>query len=133
MACPGDHDQVFGPTVDPSCRFDFTLAFEDVFFACLPAALLLCLAPGTLFVLLRRPCTLPLKSKFLACQVVSISLLQISSTYFLILPVKLVSLLSPWFEAFASLFGSCRKRSASKSRGDSLRRLPWTGKSRVLT
>jgi hypothetical protein len=37
-------DQVIGPRVNPSCRaFDFTLYFQDLFFAITPNALLLLL------------------------------------------------------------------------------------------
>ncbi|KAI1387325.1 uncharacterized protein F4822DRAFT_430081 [Hypoxylon trugodes] len=44
--CLSDSDQAFGPRVNPNCRsFDFTLQFEDIFFACLPAAIFLLLLP----------------------------------------------------------------------------------------
>jgi hypothetical protein len=49
LICLPTSDRIFGPRVDPSCRaFDFTLFFEDIFFACLPTAvfflLLYCLS-----------------------------------------------------------------------------------------
>lgn len=45
-SCPSGSDGAFGPRVDPACRsFDFTLQFEDIFFACLPAAVFLLLLP----------------------------------------------------------------------------------------
>ncbi|KAI0160936.1 ABC transporter [Hypoxylon sp. FL1284] len=44
--CPSGSDRAFGPRVDPTCRsFDFTLQFEDIFFACLPAVIFLILLP----------------------------------------------------------------------------------------
>ncbi|PWY72279.1 putative multidrug resistance-associated protein [Aspergillus heteromorphus CBS 117.55] len=49
-------DNQFGPRVDPDCRpFDFTLLFEDAFFAVLPAALLILLLPARLQLLRRAP------------------------------------------------------------------------------
>ncbi|KAI1762970.1 ABC transporter [Hypoxylon sp. FL1150] len=56
MSClwlPDYSDGAFGPRVDPACRsFDFTLQFEDVFFACLPAAIFLALLPARIAPLL---------------------------------------------------------------------------------
>ncbi|KAK0373893.1 ABC transporter [Colletotrichum limetticola] len=56
MSCLGTMgDQSFGPRVDHHCRsFDFTLFFEDMFFACLPSGLLLFLTPALLISLQRR-------------------------------------------------------------------------------
>ncbi|PYH94329.1 hypothetical protein BO71DRAFT_430061 [Aspergillus ellipticus CBS 707.79] len=54
--CVANSDNHFGPRVDPSCRpFDFTLLFEDAFFAVLPAALLMLLLPARLQLLRRAP------------------------------------------------------------------------------
>jgi len=56
MHCPAASDQSFGPRVDTSCRsFDFTLQFEDIFLACLPAGLFLILSPLRIVILLYRP------------------------------------------------------------------------------
>ncbi|KAL4796747.1 hypothetical protein BDV19DRAFT_387940 [Aspergillus venezuelensis] len=48
MDCPSTADRLFGPRVNTACRnFDFTVYFEDIFFACLPSALfLLCCLPS---------------------------------------------------------------------------------------
>ncbi|KAK1456469.1 ABC transporter [Colletotrichum melonis] len=56
MSCPGTMgNQSFGPRVDHHCRsFDFTLFFEDVFFACLISARLFFLTPALLISLQRR-------------------------------------------------------------------------------
>ena len=71
MECRPGSDQVFGPRVDVSCRsFDFTLEFEDIVFACLPAAILLFVLPSKLLVLLRRPCISSLSSRLLVCKMV---------------------------------------------------------------
>jgi hypothetical protein len=41
-ACPDNSNGLFGPRVNPNCRsFDFTIYFEDVFFALVPAAIFL--------------------------------------------------------------------------------------------
>jgi ATP-binding cassette subfamily C (CFTR/MRP) protein 1 len=54
LACPRDSDRCFGPRVDMACRaFDFTLFFEDVFFAGLPSALFLVLLAPRLLALRR--------------------------------------------------------------------------------
>lgn len=53
--CASGSDRAFGPRVDPTCRsFDFTLQFEDIFFACLPAAIFLALLPTRIAPLLLR-------------------------------------------------------------------------------
>ena len=56
MGCPLNADDQFGPRVDLACRpFDFTLLFEDAFFAALPAALFLLLLPLRLRSLYNTP------------------------------------------------------------------------------
>lgn len=55
LHCLPASDATFGPRVDPSCRgFDFTLLFEDIFFACVPTAIFLLSLPCC-FVLARSP------------------------------------------------------------------------------
>ena len=64
LTCLPFSDRLFGPRVDPSCRgFDFTLFFEDVFFACLPAAVFFLLLPFRVTVLAKAPilCSVGLK------------------------------------------------------------------------
>ncbi|RAH69778.1 putative ABC multidrug transporter [Aspergillus aculeatinus CBS 121060] len=54
--CTSASDAVFGPRVSVACRsFDFTLYFEDVMFACLPAALCLLLLPISVWQLWHEP------------------------------------------------------------------------------
>ncbi|XXG98141.1 hypothetical protein Hte_004462 [Hypoxylon texense] len=54
--CAPGSDRSFGPRVDLTCRsFDFTLQFEDIFFACLPAAIFLVLLPPRIAPLLLGP------------------------------------------------------------------------------
>lgn len=56
LTCLPFSDRLFGPRVDPSCRaFDFTLFFEDVFFACLPAAVSFPLLPFQVTALAKAP------------------------------------------------------------------------------
>lgn len=56
MSCPVDGDNRFGPRVASQCRpFDFTLLFEDAFFALLPAAIFLLSIAFRLPALLRAP------------------------------------------------------------------------------
>lgn len=64
MACLPSSDRVFGPRVDPRCRsFDFTIQFEDIFFACLPAAVFLLLSlPYIARLVQRRPAVRSLRS-----------------------------------------------------------------------
>ena len=53
-ACPPRSDRPFGPQVDSTCRgLDFTLYFEDVFLACLPAVVFLLVSPLRVIALLR--------------------------------------------------------------------------------
>ncbi|OKL57766.1 hypothetical protein UA08_06882 [Talaromyces atroroseus] len=56
MSCTFAADKVFGPVVAPCRRvFDFTLFFEELFFALLPSSLLLIGAAVRLSVLVQRP------------------------------------------------------------------------------
>lgn len=64
--CPLGSDKVFGPRIDASCRaFDFTLLFEDIFFACLPAAAFLSLLPSHIAVLRRSTVVCSVRTKLL--------------------------------------------------------------------
>ncbi|OJJ45854.1 hypothetical protein ASPZODRAFT_98811 [Penicilliopsis zonata CBS 506.65] len=72
MSCPSDNS--FGPRVDPDCRsFDFTLLFEDAFFALAPAALFLLLVPSRLQRLWRAP----VKSSSYRLAVIKLSILSV--------------------------------------------------------
>lgn len=72
MICPPDSDRSFGPQVNVYCRsMDFTVQFEDIVFASLPAALLLFVVPSYFVLLLRKPAIFPLRSKYLAAKCVS--------------------------------------------------------------
>ncbi|KAH8198292.1 hypothetical protein TruAng_007542 [Truncatella angustata] len=54
--CRNGSENQFGPRVDVSCRpFDFTLLFEDIFFAALPATIFLCVLPLRLRTLWKCP------------------------------------------------------------------------------
>lgn len=71
MSCPSRSDRFFGPRIDARCRaFDFTLQFEDIFFACLPAGLFLVLSPSVVVPLLRKPILFSSRSKLLASKLV---------------------------------------------------------------
>ncbi|KAF6834852.1 ABC transporter [Colletotrichum musicola] len=86
MACSAFSDRSFGPRVDPDCRsFDFTLRFEDIFFACLPSALFILLAPSRIALLLRQPTAFSLRSKLLAAKLVTLTALLASQIAFLAL------------------------------------------------
>ncbi|KAI1080070.1 ABC transporter [Whalleya microplaca] len=64
--CFPTSDRNFGPRIDPSCRaFDFTLLFEDIFFACLPTAVFLPLLPFHITVLAKSPAVCSVRSKLL--------------------------------------------------------------------
>ncbi|KAI1268251.1 ABC transporter [Xylariaceae sp. FL1019] len=70
MDCP-HADRSFGPRVDPGCRsFDFTLLFEDVFFAALPAALFIALSPLNFVILFRRRAVFTPRSVLLATKLI---------------------------------------------------------------
>ncbi|KGO72305.1 ABC transporter, integral membrane type 1 [Penicillium expansum] len=54
--CLSVADSAFGPRVNVACRnFDFTVYFEDLFFACLPTALFLLGLPASLWLLWNEP------------------------------------------------------------------------------
>lgn len=66
-------DRVFGPRVSSSCRaFDFTLYFEDVFFAIVPNVAFLLLVPAAVYHLLRSQNVVK-RSKLLFSKAASIS------------------------------------------------------------
>lgn len=66
---------MFGPRVSIACRtFDFTLYFEDLFFACLPAALFLLLLPVELLLLWNEPRRVQ-RSALLGCKLGSLGAL----------------------------------------------------------
>lgn len=70
-------DLVFGPRVNPSCRpFDFTLFFEDVILACIPAAIFLSFLPLQLCTLVRSPKVVKASSLLHAKLVRDISLMS---------------------------------------------------------
>lgn len=70
-ACTGAADAMFGPRVSIACRaFDFTLYFEDLFLACLSAALFLLLLPIELLLLWNEPRRVR-RSALLGCKLVS--------------------------------------------------------------
>ncbi|KAG8409595.1 hypothetical protein J3459_017421 [Metarhizium acridum] len=55
MSCAAGVDSSLGPRVDPACRqFDFTLAFEDVVFVCVPAVLFIVPALVQIAILLQK-------------------------------------------------------------------------------
>ncbi|KAI1453921.1 ABC transporter [Annulohypoxylon moriforme] len=94
--CSPGSDRMFGPRVDPNCRsFDFTLQFEDIFFACLPVAIFLALLPGRVAALLlprlRRnsptssPISFPLRSKLLGAKLTALTALLAAQLAFLAL------------------------------------------------
>jgi hypothetical protein len=72
LICLPTSDRIFGPRVDPSCRaFDFTLFFEDIFFACLPTAVFFLLLPFHITVLAKSPALCSVRSKLLLGKLVS--------------------------------------------------------------
>ncbi|KAB8258546.1 ABC transporter [Aspergillus pseudonomiae] len=73
MVCSTGSDRSFGPRVNPDCRsFDFTIAFEDVFFACLPAGLFILLSCMHAARLLRNPILYHLNTTLLRSKLVRI-------------------------------------------------------------
>jgi hypothetical protein len=56
MACSGDADRIFGPTVK-GCRgnFDFTLTFEETILRILPSSCFLLFAVLKVLAMLRQP------------------------------------------------------------------------------
>ncbi|KAH6659515.1 ABC transporter [Truncatella angustata] len=88
MNCTLNADRSFGPRTEPGCRsFDFTLLFEDLFFACLPAALFIALSPWNFVKLLRRPALFSLSTVLLASKLVTLTALFAVQLAFLALRV----------------------------------------------
>jgi hypothetical protein len=72
ILCLSTNDWTLGPRVDPSCRsFDFTLFFEDIFFACFPTAIFFLLLPFHITVLAKSPVLRSARSKLLFGKLVS--------------------------------------------------------------
>ncbi|KIX01229.1 uncharacterized protein Z518_08954 [Rhinocladiella mackenziei CBS 650.93] len=87
--CPDGSDRSFGPRVDPGCRsLDFTLQFEDFFFACLPAALFILLSTWSLITLLQRQARFSLCSKLLASKLAALTVLLAAYLALLVLRVQ---------------------------------------------
>ncbi|KAI0170239.1 ABC transporter [Pestalotiopsis sp. NC0098] len=83
-ACPLGSDKVFGPRVDASCRaFDFTLLFEDIFFACLPAAVFLSLLPSHIAVLRRSTVVCSVRTKLLLGKLITFFGIFVAQVVFL--------------------------------------------------
>ncbi|ORY64062.1 uncharacterized protein BCR38DRAFT_433905 [Pseudomassariella vexata] len=62
MDCTPNANQSFGPRMEPGCRsFDLPSLFENLVFACLPAALFIALSPWSFVKLLRRPALFSLR------------------------------------------------------------------------
>lgn len=79
-------DQSFGPRVNTLCRsFDFTLQFEDVIFACVPAAVFICLLPWNIFRLLKSSPTCSVQSKLQISKLIALGGLLITQVVFLAL------------------------------------------------
>jgi ATP-binding cassette subfamily C (CFTR/MRP) protein 1 len=70
LQCSHQVDATFGPTVS-GCRddFDFTIFFEDTFFAIIPSAVLLLAAPFQLLALSRQR-SIVLRGRLLSCKLV---------------------------------------------------------------
>ncbi|WYZ45022.1 hypothetical protein EsH8_VIII_000338 [Colletotrichum jinshuiense] len=99
MYCPTFSDRSFGPRVHLDCRsFDFTLQFEDIFFACLPSAMLVLLAPSRVAPLLRRPAIFSTRSKLLGSKLVALTTLLVFQLAFLALRTQ-----NPSFQTSASI------------------------------
>ncbi|KJZ74889.1 hypothetical protein HIM_05798 [Hirsutella minnesotensis 3608] len=98
-ACAEGMDSFFGPRVDQSCRsFDFTLEFEDIVIACLPAAFFLLLLPGEAFLHLRKSQKYPVRSKGYISQALILVVLLVLQLAFLILRTQ-----SPRLQTHASI------------------------------
>lgn len=75
VCLPSSDKLLFGPRVDTNCRsFDFTLKFEDVFLACIPAIVFVFLLPFNIAILYRKPIVCSTKSKLLIIKLVNASL-----------------------------------------------------------
>ncbi|OLN87448.1 Canalicular multispecific organic anion transporter 2-like protein 2 [Colletotrichum chlorophyti] len=99
MTCSAFSDNSFGPRVGINCRsFDFTLQFEDMFFACLPSALFILLAPSNIVTLLKKPADFSFRSKLLAGKSLALALLIVSRIILLALRSQTSS-----FQTLASL------------------------------
>ncbi|KAK3690284.1 ABC transporter [Podospora appendiculata] len=91
MDCPPRSDQSFGPRVDPACRaFDFTLQFEDVVLACLPAAVFLLLSCAYVATLVaQKPVVVySLNSKIIGSKLITLTSLFAMQLSFLALRVR---------------------------------------------
>ncbi|KAL4798804.1 P-loop containing nucleoside triphosphate hydrolase protein [Aspergillus venezuelensis] len=83
-SCPATADAVFGPRVDVACRtFDFTVYFEDAFFACLPSAIFIALLPVALWQLRLQSCRVQ-RSTLLGCKLVALIALLICQLAFVL-------------------------------------------------
>ncbi|PYI36243.1 ABC transporter [Aspergillus indologenus CBS 114.80] len=83
--CTSAGDAVFGPRVSLACRsFDFTLYFEDLMLACLPAALFLLLLPISVWQLWHEPRRIK-RSALLASKLVTLGALFVVQIAFLAL------------------------------------------------
>ncbi|KAJ5492160.1 hypothetical protein N7453_010257 [Penicillium expansum] len=89
--CLSVADGAFGPRVNVACRdFDFTVYFEDLFFACLPTALFLLGLPASLWLLWNEPRRIKRSTRLLyklavlvilfACQLAFLLLRRLGST-----------------------------------------------------
>ncbi|KXG52764.1 ABC transporter, integral membrane type 1 [Penicillium griseofulvum] len=121
MAC-NSADVVFGPRVNTACRaFDFTLYFEDIFFACVPAAIVLLLCLVELWLLRNEPrrvqrsallgCKLGVLGALFACQLAFILIRQLQSPDVhtnVSLAADVVELVAVISAAILSYFHHCR-------------------------
>ncbi|KAK3319769.1 ABC transporter [Cercophora scortea] len=88
-SCPPGSDRLFGPRVSTDCRaFDFTLQFEDILFACLPAALFLLLSSAYAILLVTKPVVFAFNSKLVASKLVTLTSLFAVQLAFLALRVQ---------------------------------------------
>ncbi|ETS75107.1 hypothetical protein PFICI_13591 [Pestalotiopsis fici W106-1] len=84
--CSDNSDRVFGPRINTSCRaLDFTLLFEDIFFACLPAAVFLSLLPTHIAVLRRSPVVCSVRTKLLVAKLTTLVCIFTTQVSFLAL------------------------------------------------
>ncbi|KAJ5138787.1 uncharacterized protein N7515_003635 [Penicillium bovifimosum] len=84
LPCLAAADAAFGPRVSVACRtFDFTVYFEDLLFACTPAALFLLCCPVSLWLLWKEPHRIK-RSKLLGWKLVSLLALWICQIIFLV-------------------------------------------------
>ncbi|KAL2867379.1 P-loop containing nucleoside triphosphate hydrolase protein [Aspergillus lucknowensis] len=84
LPCVATADAAFGPRVSVACRaFDFTVYFENLFFACVPAALFLLCCPVSARLLWREPRRIK-RSSGLICKLVFLLALWACSIGFLV-------------------------------------------------